>query len=92
MSPGWVGLLEVLEEQIKTRQHALCQPARTEEKQYEAEFIKGEIAGMRLFAKIPSLRVELAERDIQDETEEGEVDHEQTSNVPTDEFDGWRRI
>lgn len=81
-------------EQIKHRQSVLEQPARTPEKQFEAEFVKGEIAALRLFAKIPQLRVELAERDIEDyiEPEEGEADHEQTSNVSTDELDGWRRI
>lgn len=72
-SRGWVRLNSLAEAQVKTRTANALKPLGQNSTPYEAEFLKGEIAGIRLFMQLPDLAIEsLREQLTKDDDDESD--------------------
>lgn len=69
-SQGWARLSSIAEAQVKTRTAGVLAPRKLGN-EFEQEFQKGEISGIRLFMQLPSISVEDFDRQL---TEMGDPD------------------
>lgn len=76
-SRGWVRLSSIAEAQVKTRTNNALKPLDQNSTPYQAEFLKGEIAGIRLFMQLPQIAIE-ALRQQQKEQEDASDDDSET--------------
>lgn len=65
-SEAWVQLANAAKQQIDVREFNIRKRCKSVEDQLDAEYMKGEVGGIQLFLKIPSLRIELLESEVPD--------------------------
>lgn len=71
-SEGWVRLVEIANQQIINRNNLLKEPAKGLDGAFANEFQKGEVAGIDLFVRLPSIQVLVLEQDIRELLEQNE--------------------
>ena len=66
---AWQWLMVIAEGQLENRRETIMAPMRPGD-EYEREFLKGEIAGIRTFMSLPATAVQVAESEIAQEESE----------------------
>ena len=69
---GYQWLMDVAQQQIKTRTVAILQPLETDDRAYAQEFMKGEVAGIGLFVQLVDIQIRVLQEEIERRLAEGE--------------------